>query len=165
MYITSIQQRVFHFIYLGHGQLSRKLLIFWWIVWDKSFTILKEKLFRRKLWMNDRTNRRFLFKNPALMYDLICSWFLLSYFRFDSKNETGGHDWLLIFWSPDDAPVRQKMLYASTKSTLKQDFGSGQIKEEIHATVPVRVKFFIDLPDKGLSHWKTCLLGTPWVAF
>ncbi|KAI5756249.1 twinfilin isoform X2 [Diaphorina citri] len=60
-------------------------------------------------------------------------------YRFDSKNETGGHDWLLIFWSPDDSPVRQKMLYASTKSTLKQDFGSGQIKEEIHATVPVDV--------------------------
>uniref|UniRef100_A0A8D8VYF0 Twinfilin n=2 Tax=Cacopsylla melanoneura TaxID=428564 RepID=A0A8D8VYF0_9HEMI len=57
-------------------------------------------------------------------------------YRFDTKNETGGYDWLLIFWSPDESPVRQKMLYASTKSTLKQDFGSGQIKEEIHATVP-----------------------------
>jgi hypothetical protein len=29
------------------------------------------------------------------------------------------------------------MLYASTKATLKQEFGSGQIKEELHATVPV----------------------------
>lgn len=56
-------------------------------------------------------------------------------YRLDSKNETGGFDWLLISWSPDDSPVRQKMLYASTKATLKQEFGSGQIKEEVHATV------------------------------
>uniref|UniRef100_A0A1B6LI65 Twinfilin n=1 Tax=Graphocephala atropunctata TaxID=36148 RepID=A0A1B6LI65_9HEMI len=55
-------------------------------------------------------------------------------YRFDSKNETGGFDWLLISWSPDDSHIRQKMLYASTKATLKQEFGSGQIKEEIHAT-------------------------------
>uniref|UniRef100_A0A224XSC9 Twinfilin n=1 Tax=Panstrongylus lignarius TaxID=156445 RepID=A0A224XSC9_9HEMI len=53
--------------------------------------------------------------------------------RFDSKNSTG-YDWLLVSWSPDDAPVRQKMLYASTKATLKQEFGSGQIQEEVHAT-------------------------------
>ncbi|KAG8278079.1 hypothetical protein J6590_028905 [Homalodisca vitripennis] len=55
--------------------------------------------------------------------------------KFDSKNETGGFDWLLISWSPDDSHIRQKMLYASTKATLKQEFGSGQIKEEVHATV------------------------------
>jgi hypothetical protein len=29
------------------------------------------------------------------------------------------------------------MLYASTKATLKQEFGSGQIKEELHATLPI----------------------------
>lgn len=44
---------------------------------------------------------------------------------------------MLISWSPDDAPVRQKMLYASTKATLKQEFGSGQITEELHGTVKV----------------------------
>ncbi|XP_063218013.1 twinfilin [Bacillus rossius redtenbacheri] len=54
-------------------------------------------------------------------------------YRLDSKN-TSGHDWLFISWSPDASPVRQKMLYASTKATLKQEFGSGQIKEELHAT-------------------------------
>ncbi|BET02496.1 Twinfilin-1 [Nesidiocoris tenuis] len=56
--------------------------------------------------------------------------------RFDSKNANGGYDWLLISWSPDDSPVRQKMLYASTKATLKQEFGSGQITQELHATAP-----------------------------
>lgn len=54
-------------------------------------------------------------------------------FRLDSKNASG-YEWLFISWSPDTAPVRQKMLYASTKATLKQEFGTGQIKEEIHGT-------------------------------
>ncbi|XP_071443638.1 twinfilin [Hetaerina americana] len=56
-------------------------------------------------------------------------------YRFDSRSSTGGYEWALISWSPDDSPVRQKMLYASTKATLKQEFGGGQIKEEIHATI------------------------------
>jgi len=55
-------------------------------------------------------------------------------FRLDSKNALG-FDWLFISWSPDSAPVRQKMLYASTKATLKQEFGSAQIKEELHGTI------------------------------
>lgn len=32
------------------------------------------------------------------------------------------------------ATIRQKMIYASTKSTLKSEFGTGLIKEEYHAT-------------------------------
>ncbi|XP_065212410.1 twinfilin [Planococcus citri] len=54
-------------------------------------------------------------------------------YRLDHRNETG-YDWLLISWSPDDAPVRQKMLYASTKATLKQEFGNNCISEELHGT-------------------------------
>ncbi|CAH1170374.1 unnamed protein product [Phaedon cochleariae] len=59
-------------------------------------------------------------------------------FRLDSKNSSG-YEWLLISWSPDTAPIRQKMLYASTKATLKQEFGSSHIKEEIHATISTEV--------------------------
>jgi hypothetical protein len=62
--------------------------------------------------------------------------FILFNKRLDSKN-TSGYEWLLFSWSPDNSAVRQKMLYASTKATLKQEFGSGQIKEELHATIPV----------------------------
>lgn len=74
-------------------------------------------------------------------------------FRLDSLNESGGFNWLLISWSPDDSPIRQKMLYASTKATLKQEFGSGQIKEEIHATVPE------DVTLKGLHHQRQCAVS------
>ncbi|XP_059490417.1 twinfilin [Neocloeon triangulifer] len=54
-------------------------------------------------------------------------------YRLDTK--TGSNfDWVLISWSPEDSPVRQKMLYASTKATLKQEFGSSQITEELFGT-------------------------------
>ncbi|KAL7293265.1 twinfilin isoform X2 [Trichogramma pretiosum] len=56
-------------------------------------------------------------------------------YRLDTKSSDSGYDWLLISWTPDTAPVRQKMLYASTKATLKQEFGSASIKEELHGTV------------------------------
>ncbi|XP_022666744.1 twinfilin-2-A-like isoform X2 [Varroa destructor] len=39
------------------------------------------------------------------------------FFRLDKHGE-----WLMISFSPDDAPVRLKMLYASTKATLKKAF-------------------------------------------
>jgi twinfilin-like protein len=55
-------------------------------------------------------------------------------YRLDSKNSSG-YEWLFVSWSPDTAPIRQKMLYASTKATLKQEFGTSQIKEELHGTV------------------------------
>lgn len=54
-------------------------------------------------------------------------------FRLDTKSGTN-YDWVLIFWSPEDSPVRQKMLYASTKATLKQEFGGSQITEELFGT-------------------------------
>nr|CAG4646446.1 EOG090X0A90 [Macrothrix elegans] len=54
-------------------------------------------------------------------------------YRLDSVNSLG-YEWLLITWIPESAPVREKMIYASTKATLKSQFGSGQIKEDILAT-------------------------------
>ncbi|KAF2885658.1 hypothetical protein ILUMI_20509 [Ignelater luminosus] len=55
-------------------------------------------------------------------------------YRLDTKNEMG-YEWLFISWSPDTSPIREKMLYASTKATLKQEFGTAQIKEEVHGTI------------------------------
>lgn len=54
--------------------------------------------------------------------------------RLDTKGSLG-HEWFLFSWTPDAASIRQKMLYASTKATLKKEFGSGHIKEEFHGTV------------------------------
>lgn len=35
--------------------------------------------------------------------------------------------------------IRHKMVYASTKATLKNEFGSAKIKEEFHATTPEEI--------------------------
>jgi twinfilin len=57
-------------------------------------------------------------------------------FRLDSKTAEGAYAWMLISWVPDISQIRHKMIYASTKSTLKLEFGSSYIKEEYHATTP-----------------------------
>lgn len=58
------------------------------------------------------------------------------FFRSDVHTPMG-YEWLLISYTPDTAKIRDKMLYASTKATLKKEFGSTHIKEEYHATSQV----------------------------
>lgn len=56
-------------------------------------------------------------------------------FRLDTTNNLG-YEWLFIAWSPDDSPVRLKMLYSATRSSIKKEFGGGGlIKHELFATV------------------------------
>ncbi|KAM9389624.1 twinfilin-1 [Phaethornis superciliosus] len=55
-------------------------------------------------------------------------------YRLDSQNAQG-YEWIFIAWSPDYSPVRQKMLYAATRATLKKEFGGGHIKDEVFGTV------------------------------
>lgn len=55
------------------------------------------------------------------------------FFRLDTKSSVG-YEWLLMSYTPDTATIRHKMLYASTKATMKKEFGSPHIKEEYHAT-------------------------------
>ncbi|XP_028407939.1 twinfilin-1-like [Dendronephthya gigantea] len=54
-------------------------------------------------------------------------------YRLDSENNQG-YEWLFITYSPDNAPVREKMLFAATRATLKSTFGGGHIKDELFAT-------------------------------
>ncbi|XP_036375909.1 twinfilin-1-like [Megalops cyprinoides] len=54
-------------------------------------------------------------------------------YRLDSSNNQG-YEWIFLAWSPDHSPVRQKMLYAATRATLKKEFGGGHIKDEIFGT-------------------------------
>ncbi|KAL2103127.1 hypothetical protein ACEWY4_002295 [Coilia grayii] len=54
-------------------------------------------------------------------------------YRLDSTNSQG-YEWIFLAWSPDRSPVRQKMLYAATRATLKKEFGGGHIKDEVFGT-------------------------------
>ncbi|CAD5111925.1 DgyrCDS1186 [Dimorphilus gyrociliatus] len=54
-------------------------------------------------------------------------------YRMDTRdNDT--YTWLFIAYSPDNSPVRQKMLYAATRATVKKEFGASQIKDELFGT-------------------------------
>lgn len=56
-------------------------------------------------------------------------------FRLDEFNKSvDSYFWMLVSWTPDTATTRDKMIYASTKSTLKLEFGTSNLKEEYHAT-------------------------------
>ncbi|XP_024912270.1 twinfilin-1a [Cynoglossus semilaevis] len=54
-------------------------------------------------------------------------------YRLDSTNNQG-YEWIFLAWSPDIAVVRDKMLYAATRATLKKEFGGSHIKDEIFGT-------------------------------
>ncbi|KAG8012801.1 Twinfilin-1 [Nibea albiflora] len=66
---------------------------------------------------------------PLIEDDMPC--YIL--YRLDSTNNQG-FEWVFLAWSPDNSIVRQKMLYAATRATLKKEFGGGHIKDEIFAT-------------------------------
>ncbi|XP_062853935.1 twinfilin-2 [Trichomycterus rosablanca] len=55
-------------------------------------------------------------------------------YRLDSQNALG-YEWIFISWSPDQSPVRKKMLYAATRATVKKEFGGGHVKDELFGTV------------------------------
>lgn len=56
------------------------------------------------------------------------------FIRLDTISEISGHNWLLIVYIPDEAKVRERMLYASTVATLKREFGLTYITEEIRTS-------------------------------
>uniref|UniRef100_A0A1A9VG04 Twinfilin n=1 Tax=Glossina austeni TaxID=7395 RepID=A0A1A9VG04_GLOAU len=66
---------------------------------------------------------------PVIEDDIPC--YIL--YRLDTKISVG-YAWLMLSWVPDISSIRQKMVYASTKATLKTEFGTAYIAEEIHAT-------------------------------
>ncbi|KAM6980253.1 twinfilin-2b [Aplochiton taeniatus] len=79
-------------------------------------------------------------------------------YRLDSKNAQG-YEWIFIAWSPDQSPVRQKMVYAATRATLKKEFGGGHIKDEMFGTVED------DLCFQGyLRHMSSCSSPAPLTA-
>ena len=51
------------------------------------------------------------------------------------EKDGDAYRWLLISWSPDSSSVRNKMLYASTKASLKKEFGGGQIYDDLYGNV------------------------------
>lgn len=53
-----------------------------------------------------------------------------------SSDEAAKDQWLFVSWTPETSSVREKMIYASTKSTAKQEFGSGSIFADYFVASP-----------------------------
>ncbi|CAF0863300.1 unnamed protein product [Adineta ricciae] len=68
---------------------------------------------------------------PPLVHHKHPAYFFI---RLDTISELSGHNWLLITYIPDDATVRERMLYASTVATLKREFGLTYITQEFRAS-------------------------------
>ncbi|XP_029471059.1 twinfilin-1 isoform X2 [Rhinatrema bivittatum] len=71
-------------------------------------------------------------------------------YRLDSQNAQG-YEWIFIAWSPDHSHVRQKMLYAATRATLKKEFGGGHIKDELFGTVKIQTDISVDTKHQTLQ--------------
>uniref|UniRef100_A0A8C8JJF0 Twinfilin n=1 Tax=Oncorhynchus tshawytscha TaxID=74940 RepID=A0A8C8JJF0_ONCTS len=56
-------------------------------------------------------------------------------YHLNSQNAQG-YEWIFISWSPDQSPicVREKMLNAATRDTVKKEFGGGHVKDEMFGT-------------------------------
>lgn len=65
----------------------------------------------------------------------------------DIADEAAKDQWLFVSWSPESSPVREKMIYASTKSTVKQEFGSGSIFADYFVSSPE------DLSVDSITKW------------
>jgi len=53
----------------------------------------------------------------------------------------GTKEWILITYVPDGVPVKDKMVYASAKNTLKDKFGHTSIVEELHTTLKTELSY------------------------
>lgn len=51
-----------------------------------------------------------------------------------ARCEPGATTWSLVAYTPDTAPVREKMLYASSRTDLKQKLGSTLVTVEFYAS-------------------------------
>jgi twinfilin-like protein len=57
--------------------------------------------------------------------------------RLDSKSSAGEYNWLFVAFVPDNAKVRDKMLYASTRATLTKELGDYRFVDSMWGTDPV----------------------------
>ncbi|KAL9548329.1 hypothetical protein MBANPS3_005735 [Mucor bainieri] len=70
--------------------------------------------------------------------------------RFDEKNASGEYKWLFLCYVPDNAKVRDKMLYASTRATLTRELGDYRFTDSIYGTD--KAEFTWDGYKKHLAH-------------
>ncbi|ORX46574.1 actin depolymerizing protein [Hesseltinella vesiculosa] len=69
--------------------------------------------------------------------------------RMDEKRSQE-YQWLFLSYVPDDAKIRDKMIYASTRATLTKDLGDGKFADNMYGTQ--KSEFTKDGYKKHLAH-------------
>ncbi|KAI8983649.1 hypothetical protein BDB01DRAFT_791605 [Pilobolus umbonatus] len=54
--------------------------------------------------------------------------------RLDQKNNAGEYEWLFLTYVPDHAKIRDKMIYASTRTSLLRELGDNRFVDSIFGT-------------------------------
>ncbi|TPX35098.1 hypothetical protein SmJEL517_g02474 [Synchytrium microbalum] len=57
-------------------------------------------------------------------------------YRMDTLTKTGDYDWLILQYVPDNAKVRDKMLYAASRATLTKELGDAKFVDSLYGTTP-----------------------------
>ncbi|CAG8548893.1 22004_t:CDS:10, partial [Racocetra persica] len=55
-------------------------------------------------------------------------------YRLDTKSSSGDYEWIFFAYVPDNAKVRDKTLYASTRATLTKELGDYRFVDSMHGT-------------------------------
>ncbi|KAG2228262.1 hypothetical protein INT45_011054 [Circinella minor] len=72
--------------------------------------------------------------------------------RLDDKANTGKYNWLFLSYVPDNAKIRDKMIYASTRASLTKELGDNHFTDSIYGTTKDDVNY--DGYKKHLVHKK-----------
>ncbi|KAI9270623.1 hypothetical protein BDA99DRAFT_596203 [Phascolomyces articulosus] len=72
--------------------------------------------------------------------------------RLDDKANTGKYNWLFVSYVPDNAKVRDKMIYASTRASLTKELGDNHFTDSIYGTSKDDVSY--DGYKKHVAHKK-----------
>ncbi|RUP50269.1 hypothetical protein BC936DRAFT_139792 [Jimgerdemannia flammicorona] len=73
------------------------------------------------------------------------------FYRLDTKSASSDeYDWLFLAYVPDNAKVRDKMLYASTRATLTKGLGDARFKDSVYGTT--EAEFTLDGYKKHKRH-------------
>jgi twinfilin-like protein len=82
-------------------------------------------------------------------------------FRTDTTN-MNGYEWLLLSYVPDGSLVRERMLYASSRDTLKRQLGSNYFGGDIQGSSKEEFAYagYVDLKKKKEGHTEVALTHT-----
>ncbi|XP_075452395.1 destrin isoform X2 [Ascaphus truei] len=106
---------------------SGKKAVFFGFSSDEKYIIVEEG----KEILSEDCNGDFFPRLKALFHENKCCYALLDihYVTGESKKQ----DLIFVMWAPEDAPIKEKLLFASSKPYLKQAFSGVNKQWEIHS--------------------------------